>query len=193
MEKNSDAETKLYTANARIQELQEQLQEKEQAFRELLSYSEISYFVYYPRLHRYEAPYMPEPIKNVPTTMDNYPEAFMEYTELSPRDCQLYSEMIKTIDQGAQEAECTVRMKYQGVYYWFHVHMQNRLDDQGKSLKAFGYAVLVEQLKAAEKMLAEERLRMQSLASGILASSCFNVTKDRNVSINNNQYLHYTH
>jgi signal transduction histidine kinase/AmiR/NasT family two-component response regulator len=193
MEKNSIAEKNLHIANARIQKLEAELRENEQAFRELLSYSEVSYFVYYPQLHRYEAPFMPESIKEVPTSMDNYPETFMKYTELSSEDRRLYGEMVQKIDAGAPEADCTVRMKYQGVYYWFHVHMQNRLDDHGKPLKALGYAVLVEQLKAAEKMLTEERLRMQSLASGILASSCFNVTKDRNVSINNNQYLHYNH
>ena len=143
MEKNN-AEEKLQTANARIQELEDKLQEKEHSFRELLSYSEISYFVYYPRLHRYEAPLMPEMIKEVPTSMDNYPETFMEYTELSPQDRRLYSEMVQKIDAGAPEAECTVRMKYQGVYYWFHVHLQNRLDNQGKPLKALGYAVLVD-------------------------------------------------
>lgn len=191
MSQNDTAEKQLKTANAQIQELREKLQEREQAFRELLSYSEISYFVYYPRLHRYEAPWMPDLIKEVPTWMDNYPETFMNYTELSPQDRQLYSAMVQKIDQGAPEAECTVRMKYQGIYYWFHVHLQNRLDNNGKPLKALGYAILAEQIKAAEKMLAEERLRMQSLASGILASSCFNVTKDRNISINNNQYLHY--
>jgi hypothetical protein len=60
MEKNSIAEEKLQTANARIQELEDKLQENEHSFRELLSYSEISYFVYYPQLHRYEAPFMPE-------------------------------------------------------------------------------------------------------------------------------------
>jgi uncharacterized membrane protein YwaF len=70
--------------------------------------------------------------------------------------------MVQKIDAGAPEAECTVRMKYQGVYYWFHVHLQNRLDNQGKPLKALGYAVLVDQLKAAEKMLTQERLKMQS-------------------------------
>ena len=190
MEKNN-AEEKLQTANARIQELEDKLQEKEHSFRELLSYSEISYFVYYPRLHRYEAPLMPEMIKEVPTSMDNYPETFMEYTELSPQDRRIYSEMVQKIDAGAPEAECTVRMKYQGVYYWFHVHLQNRLDNQGKPLKALGYAVLVDQLKAAEKMLTQERLKMQYLAGDILASSCFSVSRDYNKSINTNEYLKY--
>ena len=188
---NSAAAEQLNTAKARIQELQEKLQEKEQSFRELLSYSDVSYFIYYPKLHRYEAPFMPEKIKDVPVRMDNYPESFMDYTELSSQDRRLYSEMIQKIDQGAPEAECTVHMKYQGVYYWFRVHFQNQLDKEGQPVKAFGYAVMINQLKTAERLLAEERLKMQTLASGILASSCFNITKDCAISINNNVYLKY--
>jgi signal transduction histidine kinase/ActR/RegA family two-component response regulator len=191
MEKDNTAVEKLQTAKDRIQKLEAELRENEQAFRELLSYSDISYFVYYPRLHRYEVPLMPEPIKEVPTVMDNYPEAFMEYTELSPADRRVYSRMVQKIDRGAPEAECTVRMKYQGVYYWFHVHLKNRLDPNGKPLKALGYAVMVEQLKTAEKMLTQERLKMQYLARDILASSCFSVTRDYNKSINTNAYLKY--
>ena len=188
---NSAAAEQLNTAKARIQELQEKLQEKEQSFRELLSYSDVSYFIYYPKLHRYEAPFMPEKIKDVPVRMDNYPESFMDYTELSSQDRRLYSEMIQKINQGAPEAECTVHMKYQGVYYWFRVHFQNQLDKEGQPVKAFGYAVMINQLKTAERLFAEERLKMQTLASGILASSCFNITKDCAISINNNVYLKY--
>lgn len=95
-------------------------------------------------------------------------------------------EKLHTANARIQELEAELRENEQAF-------REPLLDDQGKPLKSAGRAVLVEQLKAAEKMLAEERLRMQSLASGILASSCFNVTKDRNVSINNDQYLHYNH
>jgi len=189
-----DSTELFYTTYHDIDELikiQQKLQEKEKSFNELLTYSEISYFTYYPHLHRYEVPSLPERIKELPTFMDNYPESFMDYTQLSDADRQIYTQMVRRIDAGEAEAECTVRFKYKGVYSWYRVHLLNRLDSDGKPIKAYGYALMIDQLKNAERKLTEERLRMKSLASGILAASCFNVSDDENIDINNDENLKY--
>jgi len=175
-----------------LRKAQETLQDRERSFIELLTYSEVSYFIYYPKLHRYEAPLMPEAINQVPVVMDNYPEAFMDYTELSPAHRMLYAEMINRIDKGEKEAECTVRFKYNGNFLWFKVHLRNRLDDEGKPIKAYGYAVNVDRLMEAENALSAERLRMASTTgSDVLAVSCFSVSKDSNIKVNNDTNIVY--
>ena len=183
------------TREQQIEELrkaQETLRDKEQSFIELLTYSEVSYFIYYPALHRYEAPLMPEAINQVPVVMENYPQAFMDYTKLSPEHRKLYQEMINRIDRGEQEAECTVRFKYQGARLWFKVHLRNRLDEKGKPIKAYGYAVNVDRLMEAETALETERLRMSTTTgSDVLAVSCFSVSKDTNIKINNDSNINY--
>ena len=173
-------------------QMQEALKEKERSFYELLSYSEVSYFIYYPALHRYEAPLMPKSIQDVPVVMDNFPESFMDYTELSPEHRALYKAMVTSIDQGAKEAECTVRFKYEDTFMWFKVHLQNRLDAEGRPLKAYGYAVNVDRLMEAEEGLKAERLRMSSMrGSDVLAVNCFSVAKDYSIELNNNANISY--
>ena len=50
----------------------------------------------------------------------------------------------------------------------------------------------VEARKIAEQELANERLRMQSLQGDILAASCFDVTTDTNIELNNDENLGYS-
>lgn len=48
-----------------------------------------------------------------------------------------------------------------------------------------------EKMQDAEKRFHNEKLRMRSMQSGILAASCFNVTKDYAIDLNNNEVLRY--
>ena len=52
--------------------------------------------------------------------------------------------------------------------------------------------VFTDQLNKAERILAEERLRMQALRGNALAVSCFSVKRDRNIEINNDAKISYS-
>ena len=189
-----DRTERFYAAYYDIDELvrtQEKLRENELLFNDLLRYSEITHFTYYPQQHRYEIMVMPEKLRSLPSFMDDYPDSFIKYAEMSKADADSYREMVRRIDEGAQESECTVQIKYQGKYNWYRVHCLNFLDSDGRPLRAIGNAVVVDRYKEAEKALRDEKLRMKSLQSGILAASCFNVTSDFNIELNNDAKLRY--
>lgn len=189
-----DGSEQFYIAYFDVDELvrtQMELQENERSFADLLTYSEILYIIYYPDRHRYELPFIPEGLKKLPPAMDDFPECIIKFAAFSNEDADAYRDMIRRIDAGEPEAECTIRFKYNGQYIWYRVHFTSQLDINGKTIKAFGYAINVEQIKAAEKLIAEEKLRMQTMTSNMLAASCFNVSSDHNVLLNNDEKLRY--
>mgnify|MGYP001207976342 CR=1 FL=1 len=189
-----DKTERFYAAYYDIDELmrtQEQLRENELMFRSLLKYSENVHFTYYPQRGFYEVMVMPEKLKALPKRMEDFPESFIEYTAMNKTDAAEYRRMVGEIDAGAQEAECTVRIRYLGKYIWYHVRLMNFLDSDGRPLRAIGNAVDIDSFKEAEKAFREEKLRMKSLQGGILAASCFNVSSDLNIDLNNDANLSY--
>jgi len=62
--------------------------------------------------------------------------------------------------------------------------MISLLDDSGRVLKAIGNVFNVDRTMEAEKAIADERLRMESLHGVYLATASFNVTKDTEATFN---------
>ena len=191
-----DAETeRFYAAYYDIDELirtQEKLRDNELQLGDLLRYSEILHFTYYPQQHRYEVMVLPEKLRNLPKSMDDFPDALIRYAALNQEDADSFREMVRRIDDGAPESECTIHFFYEGKYTWYRVRLLSFPDENGRPVRAIGNAINVDKYKEAERALHEERLHMLSLQSSILAASCFNVTKDLNVSLNNDANLRYT-
>jgi len=163
---------------------QTELQEKELVFRDILSYSDILHFTYYPHLHRYSAEIMPERLSEIPKTMDQYPESFIRYIGLNADDAKSYHEMVHAIDMGASEAECTVLMNYNGKSGWYRVHLMSVSDENGQTVKAIGNVFNVNRTVEAEKAIADEKLRVESLRGVYLATASYNVTKDTETTFN---------
>ena len=170
---------------------QETIRSNKLMINDMLKYSDIVHFTYYPDKKQYEIIVVPENLKGIPTAMEDFPEAFIKYTDLSPADAEKYREMVRKIDSGQQEAECTVRTLLLGKRSWYRVHLWNFLDSGGHSLKAVGNAVDISKFKEAEKIFDDEKLRMKSLQSGILAASFFNVSGDYSIELNNDSNLCY--
>ena len=146
---------------------------------DILKYSEMMYFIYYPAEHRREALVLPERLLELPKVMEDYPESLIRCCELCEDDAKACRDMFRQIDSGVHEAECVVRVKYLGKYMWYRVHLLNFFDAAGHPAYAIGNAINADKLKEAEKALNDERLRMKSLEHGILAAACFDVTEDR--------------
>ena len=189
-----DKTERFYAAYYDIDELmrtQEQLRENELMFNSLLKYSENVHFIYYPQQKLYEVMVMPEKLKTLPKRQEDYPESFIKCTAMNEADAAEYRRMVAEIDAGAQESECTVRIRYLGKYIWYRVRLMNFLSSDGRPLRAIGNAVDIDSFKEAEKAFREEKLRMKSLQSGLLAASCFNVSSDFNIDLNNDANLSY--
>jgi len=183
----NDRTERFYVAYYDVDELlrtQMELQEKELVFRDILSYSDIMHFTYYPKRLRYEAEILPARLGRLPRTMDDYPEAFIRYIGLNEADARAYRAMVRAIDGGAPEAECTVFMNYEDKSGWYRVHLMSVPDDSGRVLKAIGNVFNVDRSVEAEKAIAAERLRVESLRGVYLATASFNVTKDTETTFN---------
>ncbi len=157
---------------------QTELQEKELIFRDLLRYSDLTHFTYYPARHRYETAILPARLAGLPKIMDDYPDSFIRYIGLNDADAEAYRAMVRAIDRGAPEAECTVLMHLGEKNSWCRVHLLSICNEAGLPVKAIGNTFNVDKAKAAEKALADERMRMDSLRGEYLATASFNVTQD---------------
>ena len=193
--KQSDGSHLYYAAYYNIDSLmqvQDKLTESETILREMIANSETQYFTYYPKKHRYEMTVVNSRYEKLPMSMDNFPESFIQYTHLSERDAESYRHMVAAIDRGEPRAEGDFCFKYEDGYIWLRVHFTSVYDTQGKVEKALGYSFDITQLRNAEKQLTDKALQMKALGSTVLAASCFNVTKDYNIELNNNNSIRYT-
>ncbi|MEA5050007.1 MAG: ATP-binding protein [Oscillospiraceae bacterium] len=177
----NDTTERFYAAYYDIDELmraQEKLQANDLAMRDILTYSETTHFIYCPRLHRYESAQLPSKLSEIPRSMDDFPEAFIRLTGMSEEDANSYRAMVRRIDEGEPEADCTVQMSYKNKYSWYRVHMMSFDSGAGSEHRAVGTAVNVDQYAEAQRTFRNEKLRLQSIQAGTLAAMCFNVSQD---------------
>ena len=158
---------------------QEKLQEREMLISETMKYSGTAHFFYYPALRRYEAVALPELYKKLPPSMDDFPESFIRFVQMPAEDAEQYRGMIRAIDAGAEEAECTVRVKFLGQLSWLRVRCRSIFDGSGRVTKAVGSSVPMDSYVASERELWQERQQMKSLQGGLVSVVSVNVTKDR--------------
>ena len=176
-----DRTERFYAAYYDINEListQEKLKENELLFSETLKHSGMTHFIYYPEQKSYEAVALPEQFEKLPKKMDHFPDSFIRFVEMPDADAEKYREMIRQIDAGAEESECTARMRYLGRYSWYRISCRNIFDKDGKPVRAIGSALQIDSYMEAEKSYKEQKLEMNTLQSEHLAVVCFNVTKD---------------
>lgn len=160
------------------------MQEKELVFRDILSYSDITYFTYYLQLHRYEVEVLPSRHSRLPMAMDDYPESFIRYIGLNEGDAQAFRTMVKEIENGASEAECTVFMSQEEESGWYRVHLMNVPSESGRAVRAIGNVFNVDRTVEAEKAISDERMRLESLRGVYMVTAGFNVTKDNETTFN---------
>jgi len=178
---------RFYTAYYDVDEMlrtKTELMEKELVFRDILTYSDILHFTYYPARGRYEAEILPVRLGRFPKAMDGYPDSFIRFIGLNETDAEAYRGMARAVAAGAPEAECTVLMHFAGKSGWYRVHMLSILDEGGHTVKAIGNVFNVDRTVEAERAIADERLRVESLRGVYLATACFNVTRDAEITFN---------
>ena len=112
----------------------------------------------------------------LPLRWENFPESFLAYVKPNAEDKAAYQEMVRQIDSGANEAECTIQMSYKGIYVWLKIHMNAIKDVTGKTIRVHGYSVDVSNRKKEEERLRQEQMRLKSLTGDVVEAFSFNVT-----------------
>jgi PAS domain S-box-containing protein len=164
-----------------LMRMQEKLQEDELVLEETLKYSGTTHFIYFIGRHRYEAVALPEQYSRLPKEMDDFPDSFIRFVAMSSEDAERYREMLRRIDDGAEVADCDVRMQYLGKYLWFHVSCRAIPNEIGRSELAVGTAVLIDRFHDAQLAFRTEKQHLRSMQKGVIAVSAFNVTRDRSL------------
>jgi PAS domain S-box-containing protein len=161
-----------------LMQMQKKLQEDELVLEETLKYSGTTHFIYFIGRHRYETVALPEQYSRLPKSMDDYPDSFIRYVAMPAEDAGRYREMLQRIDDGAEEADCEVRMQYLGKYQWFRVSCRAIPNEAGRTEMAVGTAVLTDRFHDAQLAFRTEKQHLKSLQKGLIAVSAFNVTRD---------------
>ena len=162
---------------------EERLAESRSALHEAVSNSDIQFFTYFPGRHRCEIYAVNNRLSELPVVWTDFPDDFLLYTKATPEDAQAYREMIRAIDRGADEAECTVRFAYRGNFTWEHLRIRAVRDGNGHTLRGQGYSLNITARKNAEDRLQKERIRLKSLEGNVFEAFSFNISKSSQPNI----------
>jgi len=152
--------------------------EAERALREAVANSDIQFFTYFPGQKRCEIYAVSDRLFELPMVWTDFPTDFLVYTQAPPEDALAYREMLGKIDDGADEAECTVRLAYHGIFTWERLRIRAVRGEDGRTVKAQGYSLNVNERKNAEERLRRERVRLKSLSGNTVEAFSFNVTQN---------------
>jgi PAS domain S-box-containing protein len=144
------------------------LLDSQSALREAVENSDIQFFTCFPEEKRCELYAVNSRLSQLPMTWKDFPDDFLEYTMATAEDAEAYRDMLRQIDEGADEAGCTVRFCYKGVYNWEKIIVKAVRDERGKTVKVQGYSINVN-----EKIGDEERYKASQLKSSVLDGNIF--------------------
>ena len=167
-----------YTDADEAKEAEEKLADSRRALREAVANSDIQFFTYFPGQARCEIYAVNNRLSELPMVWERFPDDFLAYTEASPADAQAYREMLRRIDAGADQAECTVRFAYHGIYTWERLRIRAVRGEDGKTVRAQGYSLNVTDRRSAEERLRRERVRLKSLEGSTFEAFSFNVSQN---------------
>lgn len=158
-------------------EIEEKLEQSRDSLEESILNADLQFFTYYPGSSRCENIVLNERFSQLPKVWKNYPDDFLEYTSASPEDAKAYRKMVSEIDNGADEAKCTVRFSNRNKFIWEKITMRAVRDSNGRTIRVQGHSVDVTKKINAAKRLRQERVRLKTLENGVFETFSFNITK----------------
>ena len=171
------------TDTDKLMRAEEKLADSQAALREAVSNSDIQFFTYFPGEGRCQIYAVNNRLSELPLIWNHYPGDFLAFAQASPEDCMAYRGMLARIDRGEDEAECTVRLAYHGIYAWERMRICAIRDAAGRTGRAQGYSINVTDKRNAEERLRRERVRLKALEGGIFEAFSFNLTKKNDPDI----------
>jgi two-component system sensor histidine kinase/response regulator len=167
-----------YTDMDEQKRAEEKLFDSQAALHEAMSNSDIQFFTYFPGRKRGEIYAVSNRLAGLPTVWSDFPDDFLTYTKASADDAAAYKAMLHEIDEGADEAKCTVQLAYKGVYSWEKIQLRAVRDTAGHTTHGLGYSLNVTSQVAAKDRLQKERVRIKALEGGIFEAFSFNLSKN---------------
>ncbi|MEA5050009.1 MAG: response regulator [Oscillospiraceae bacterium] len=172
-----------FTNMDELKRAETKLRESQQSLRDAVAYSDIQFFTWFPAQHRGEIYETSRRLSKLSLHWDRFPEDFLTFAQASPEDAQAYRAMLRRLEDGADESECTVRFVYEGVCSWERLHMTAVRDDSGKLVKAQGYSINITSQKEAEERIREERIRQKALEGSVVEAFSFNITRNTQANL----------
>jgi PAS domain S-box-containing protein len=159
------------------------LRDSQDTLKDAINNSKVQYFTYFPDRHRIEIYALNNHYSQLNTVWDNYPDSFLEQARPNKKDESAYRDMVRQIDDGADQASCTVQMLYNGVYLWLKIIMTAVRDETGRTVKAQAYSMDVTAQKNAEERLRRERVRIKTLEGDVFEAYSINVTRNTQIDL----------
>lgn len=119
----------------------QKLSESQVLINEAISNSDIQFFTYFPDKKKAEIYSLNERYSNLSKVWNNFPDSFFDLIKPSKNDELRFRNMVKSIDSGADNAECTIQMLYRGIYIWQKVKMTAIRDNKSRTVKAQCFAM----------------------------------------------------
>jgi signal transduction histidine kinase/PAS domain-containing protein/ActR/RegA family two-component response regulator len=166
-----------YSDLDRQKQTEEKLAESRNNLEESILNTGLQFFTYFPGKARCENYTLNSRFAFLPKVWEHYPEDFLRFTKCPKEDAEKYRGMIRAIDSGADNSECTVRFSYRGKVIWEKISLKAIRDREGRLLRAQGHSIDVTERINAQEKLRKERVRMKTLEGGAFESFSFNVTR----------------
>ncbi len=155
--------------------------EYQRLLQDAINYSDVQYFTYFPERRRLDLPLLNVHYRNLPVIFENFPESFISHTGMSEVDGERFRQMIRKIDAGEEEASCIVQTVYDGKPLWISSHFRAVRNEDGRLLRAEGYATNVSEQKRTEDRITENRRRMLYLEGNMTEVFSCNITRNNQV------------
>ena len=162
---------------------EEKLEESRSKLEESMLNTDIQFFTYYPGRSRCENFTLNSRFSQLPTVWEHYPDDFLAYAKSPAEDAAAYREMVRAIDRGEDQAECTVRFVYTGSLIWEKVQLKAVRGSCGRTTHAQGHSIDVTKKYQAEERLREERVRLKTLDGCVFESFSFDLTRPSRMEI----------
>lgn len=162
---------------------EEALLDSQRELKDAISNSDVQYFTYYPASHSLEITMLNKRYGAVPFPLEQYPDRFVAFADLSSVDRSAYLKMVAMIDSGAETASCIINPEYHGIRYWEKVTMSSLKDEQGSIRKVLCSAVDITERKKAEERLRTEKVRLKTMEGNVFEAFSFNLTKNSQPTI----------
>jgi PAS domain S-box-containing protein len=167
---------------------EEKLAESESTLREAVGIADILFFTYYPEKSRCEMRTANPRYAQLPSVWENFPDDFLVYLGATPKDRGACHEMLGKIAAGAENGECVLCTKQQGIDRWLRLHVTAVRDGAGGkagagTVRIQGYVLNVSDRVGAAEQFRREQLRVKTLEGSAFEAFSFCLTREAPIAL----------
>lgn len=111
--------------------------------------------------------------------VENVPESFVNSSTIHPDDVPVLTEMFQKIADGEKEVTAIIRWKNrEGKWWWAKTAYTSIFNNQGKPIRAIGFAIDITAQITAEQSYEEQLSYQRMLTQGSIATAFLNLTRN---------------